>query len=189
LLVHAVILPLAVLLPQAVLADPVRMDFPASDASLTNPERGFWKFAANDFLKVDPAELANIRSQGLSLAYTIVRLDDYRDATLPQPVPDALQRSFGLTRQAGLKVILRFAYNYPQTSTEYETAEDAALPVVLGHIAQLGPVIAANADTLAVVQAGFIGAWGESHSSSNRLDSPAGKAAVRDAPAAGTADA
>ena len=183
-LLLAVILPLAVLLPHTVSADPVRMDFSASNASLTNPERGFWKFAADDFLKVDPAELANIRSQGLSLAYAIVRLDDCRDATLPQPVLDALQHSFALTRQAGLKVILRFAYNYSQTSSEYETAEDVTLPVVLGHIAQLGPVIAANADTIAVVQAGFIGAWGESHSSSNGLDSPGAKAAIRDALAA-----
>lgn len=180
----AVILPVAVLLPQTALADPVRIDFPASDASLTNPERGFWKFAADDFLKVDPGELVSIRSQGLSLAYAIVRLDDYRDTPLPQTVLDALQHSFDLTRQAGLKVILRFSYNYPQTSSEYEGAKDASLPVVLDHIAQLGPVIAANADVIAVMQAGFIGAWGEAHTSSNGLDSPAAKAAIRDALAA-----
>ena len=180
----AVILQVAVLLPQTALADPVRIDFPASDASLTNPERGFWKFAADDFLKVDPSELATIRSQGLSLAYAIVRLDDYRDTALPQTILDALQHSFDLTRQAGLKIILRFSYNYPQTSSEYEGAKDAALPIVLAHIAQLGPVIAANADVIAVMQAGFIGAWGEAHTSSNGLDSPAAKAAIRDALAA-----
>src|SRR5207249_11260344 len=47
---------------------------------------------------------------------------------------------------------------------------------------QLKPVLAANADVIAYLQAGLIGPWGEGHGpSSNSLDSPANTAAIRDA--------
>ena len=42
-------------------------------------------------------------------------------------------------------------------------------------------MLQANADVIAAVQGGFIGAWGEWHTSSNKLTTPANKAAVRDA--------
>jgi hypothetical protein len=41
--------------------------------------------------------------------------------------------------------------------------------------------VQANADTIIVWQAGFIGAWGEAHTSSNGLDSPEAKVAIRNA--------
>jgi len=78
-------------------------------------------------------------------------------------------------------VVLRFAYNYPANETEYLNAQDASLARVQGHIAQLAPVLAANADVIAIWQAGFIGAWGEWHTSSNGLTTAAHKLAVRDA--------
>jgi hypothetical protein len=42
--------------------------------------------------------------------------------------------------------------------------------VVLNHISQLTPVLARNADSIAFLEAGFIGAWGEWHHSTNGLD-------------------
>jgi hypothetical protein len=88
---------------------------------------------------------------------------------------------FAATRKAGIKIILRFAYNYPSSSSEYENAKDAPLTNVLRHIEQLAPLIRKNADVIAVMQAGFIGAWGEGHTSSNRLDTDDNKAIIRDA--------
>ena len=38
---------------------------------------------------------------------------------------------------------------------------DAPRDRVLAHIAQLKPVLQANADVIATVQVGFVGAWGE----------------------------
>ena len=43
---------------------------------------------------------------------------------------------------------------------------------MLTHIGQLTPLLTANADVIAVVQAGFIGAWGEWHTSTNDLTAP-----------------
>ncbi|MCC7538847.1 MAG: DUF4832 domain-containing protein, partial [Deltaproteobacteria bacterium] len=41
---------------------------------------------------------------------------------------------------------------------------------VLAHIEQVGPLLREHEDVIAVVQAGFIGAWGEWHSSTHGLD-------------------
>jgi hypothetical protein len=52
---------------------------------------------------------------------------------------------------------------------------------VLGHIDQLAPILAANADVIAVMQAGFIGGWGEWHGSTNDLDNPEDQKDILDA--------
>ena len=146
-----------------------------------SPERGFWRFVDDDFAKVSDENLAALYDEGLTLGYGVVRLDDYRDSELKPEFLAKLQTRFDATRKAGIKIILRFAYNYPSSSSEYENAKDAPLSIVLKHIEQLTPLFKANSDVIAVVQAGFIGAWGEGHTSSNQLDSDANKALIRDA--------
>lgn len=162
-------------------AEMVSRSYPASDAEIVNPERGFWSFATNDFSKSSAGDLAYIRKQGLSLVYGIIRLDDFRSDPLPDALLARIDTSFERARKAKLKVIVRFVYNYPDNENEYQNAKDAPLDVVLGHIGQLKPVLARNADAIAVMQAGFIGAWGEGHTSSNKLTTPENKATIRDA--------
>jgi hypothetical protein len=157
------------------------MTFAPSDAEIMSPERGWWLFAAEDFAQATEEEIADVSELGMTVAYGIVRLDDYRDADLTPEFLASLQQRFDWSRKHGIKIILRFAYNYPGSSQDYEDAKDAPLPQVLAHIEQLGPLIAANADTILVLQAGFIGAWGELHTSSNDLDTPDAKATIRDA--------
>ena len=82
-------------------------------------------------------------------------------------------------RQAGLKVILRFNYNEGES---YPLPDpDASLEQALRHIEQLAPVLEANKDVIAWIEASFIGAWGEWHTSASGLDSPVNKALLRDA--------
>ena len=164
--------------PRPALAETVL--FAPTDAEVVNPERGFWSFAAEDFSTATREDMDSIRAAGMTLAYGVVRLDGYRAGPLPASLLDRLRGAFAASRAAGVKVILRFAYNYPESSQDYERAEDAPLAVVLGHIAQLRRTVAENADVIAVWQAGFIGAWGEGHTSSNGLDQPARKRVIRD---------
>jgi hypothetical protein len=172
---------LITLLASPALAEPRVITFAPTDATLANPERGWWLFAASDFAGATDEDFALTAAEGVTVAYGIVRLDEYRDTDLPPGFMADLEESFALSRKHGLKIILRFAYNYPGSSFDYENAKDAPLPQVLRHIAQLAPAITANADTIVVLQAGFIGAWGEGHTSSNGLDTPKAKAAIRDA--------
>lgn len=152
---------------------PTDLDFP-------NPERGFYRFAT-DPSKITATSLLYVAQEGQRLVYTPGDLSAYRTRNLPANYLTKLDIGFANLRKQGLKAVLRFAYNYPETESDYLNAQDATLSRVKAHIQQLQPVLQRNADVIAVVQGGFIGAWGEWHTSSNNLTTPARKAAVRDA--------
>ena len=85
---------------------------------------------------------------------------------------DGLQTNFDDIRDGGVKAIVRFAYNQgPFPDTE----PDASKTQILRHIEQLTPLLQNNADVIAWLEAGFIGAWGEWHTSTNGLDNLADK--------------
>lgn len=135
----------------------------ATDAPILNPERGFFT----------PYELPGypgfspVRATGNTLVHLNLRLDDWREADIPQDVLDGLDTNFADIRDAGLKAIVRFAYNqgpYP------DSEPDATKAQILRHIEQLTPLLQKNADVIAWLEAGFIGAWGEWHTSTNGLD-------------------
>jgi hypothetical protein len=135
-----------------------------------NPERGYY----TGVNLMSPSNAAGLRAKGITLAIAIVRLDDYRNKSLDSTFLANLDKGFAAARAAGIKVILRFAYNASKTS-------DASKSRILGHIAQLKPYLVKNADVIAVMQAGFIGAWGEWHSSTNGLDNTADRTAIMNA--------
>ncbi|MCC6527486.1 MAG: DUF4832 domain-containing protein [Polyangiaceae bacterium] len=152
----------------------VTREFSDSGEELLNPERGFYDGVA----LVGGGSFDHVRAAGRTLAYSGVHLDAYRDAPLDAAFLDELGAGFAKARQAGIKIVLRFVYNdgpYPVSDP------DAPLARVLEHLQQLAPVLAANEDVIAVMQAGLIGAWGEWHSSTNGLDSPANKETILDA--------
>jgi hypothetical protein len=137
---------------------------------LVNPERGY--LIAMNLLS--PGDAARVRASGHSLGLAIVRLDDYRFRPLDDVLLTALAHGFASARAAGIKVVLRFSYN-----SSYQA--DASKPQILQHIAQLAPLLAQNADVIAVLQAGFIGAWGEWHHSTNGLDNDADRSEILNA--------
>jgi hypothetical protein len=134
----------------------------AVDASnFANPERGFWW---------SDRYLNDLRAANITLAHAYVRLDAFRDRPLPNAFLEELQQRFDAARSAGVKLVPRFTYNFPKGLPLARGDEDAPLPVVLGHIAQLTPVLRRNADVIAYLEAGFVGAWGEWHDSTSGLD-------------------
>ena len=151
-----------------------------SDVDFPNPERGFYRFAT-DPARITATSLDYVVADGQRLVYTPADLSAYRTRDLPSSYLTKLNTGFAHLRKQGLKAVVRFAYNYPSSEADYLNAQDATLSRVKRHIAQLQPVLQANADVIAVVQGGLIGAWGEWHTSSNKLTSPANKIAVRDA--------
>jgi hypothetical protein len=147
------------------------MRLPASRAFILNPERGFYSTA--ELLEED--DLSWVIENGHTLVHSYVHLDDFRDQPLSEELLAAIDAAMAVPRAAGIKVILRFAYNlgpYP------DPEPDAPLEQVLQHIEQLAPVLTANADVLAVLQGGFVGAWGEWHSSTHDLDEPRARQAI-----------
>jgi hypothetical protein len=139
------------------------VEFTDNGDEILNPERGFH----TDVDLLTDTDLTYVRGKGRTLVRSYVRLDDYRDAPIDAAFLDRLDQSFSHLRQAGLKVVLRFAYNFGIGQP------DAPESRVLSHIGQLAPLLQKNADVIAVLQAGFIGAWGEWHHSTSGLEAPA----------------
>ncbi|MGN6365981.1 DUF4832 domain-containing protein [Asticcacaulis taihuensis] len=159
----------------------VRAVFTATDSDFPNPERGFYHASATGLEALDAAEMARAYAHGYRLIYARINLDDYRDSVLPPAFLNRLEAGFAVARAAGVKLIVRATYNYPQGETEYHDAKDAPLARVKSQLAQLKPLFHRNADVIAFMQAGFIGAWGEWHTSSNNLTTPENRTAIRDA--------
>ncbi len=94
---------------------------------------------------------------------------------LAPQIPANLAQALALIRKAGLKVVLNFTYNWPcaapgpkdppQPAYCLGPGMDAPPGTILTHMQQLAPVIVQNADVVAGLHAGFIGQWGEWHTS------------------------
>ena len=152
----------------------VRTLLAGSDADFPNPERGFY-FTAKDSEMVASRLKSFAAYYNTSLVHYHIELDAYRSAVLPQSFLDALNARFAEVRAAGLKLVVLPAYNQDASGA------DAPLALVLQHIDQLKPVFVANADIIPFMRGGFIGAWGEWHTSQNGLATDAAKLAIRDA--------
>lgn len=135
----------------------------------TNPERGFHNryemvndpavndYASNAIPGFNPDMLdrtfARARADGDTLIHSYVHLDKYQTTDLPPALLANLGTGLAAIRAQGLKIVLRFAYVWDGYSAVTE-------PQMERHLDQLAPVLAANADVLMHLEAGFFGAWG-----------------------------
>ena len=146
--------------------------------ALANPERGYhleYAYYANKTLvdKVtDDQTQASFNIPDLvgkwgyesssRLIQLYIYLKAWSGSDLPQTALDNIQKAFDIVRANGFKTILRFAYN---DSMYTDTGLDKP-QTIRRHLEQLKPLLEANRGLIATIQAGFLGAWGEWHSSS-----------------------
>ena len=162
----------------ALVVDPVAAQsfatntYAISDEDFANPERGFYlhtetRASAPSGL---PANLASFRTSGrsdpnntyttrLSLVLRVFYLDSFIDAPINTSFLNATQADFDFLRAQGFKAVVRFAYTKDTTRPFTEPTKAR----ILEHIGQLTPLLRRNRDVIAVVQQGFIGAWGEGY--------------------------
>jgi hypothetical protein len=139
----------------------VTWGFCGQSDGITDNFRDYNYTAWNDPL--DEAVLRDSRNRGTTLVMHRYHIADFRNRALSDQYLQHLQRDFDAVRNAGLKMIPRFAYNYPKGGP------DAPLERVLGHFDQLKPLFERNQDVIAFVEMGMIGCWGEMHTSANNL--------------------
>lgn len=141
------------------------IQYQPSQEIFPNPERGFMHLliAQSEGQPLNPYTLASLKEEGLSIVQRFYYLENFKDKPLSALELELINNDMQLLRDAGFKCILRFAYTDDMSGT------DAPLDIVKQHLDQLKPVFEQNQDVIAFVQAGFIGAWGEWHSSSNGL--------------------
>lgn len=167
--------------PQRAAPTNTRVGYTPEARAILNPERGFHK--NTDLLAT--GDLNWVRQQGCSLVRSYVQLDAFRDRPLSAEFLARLRDGFAKARNAGIKVLPVFAYNFPTDEDIHHGSlkqiPDAPLAIVLEHLRQLRPVLHENADVIACLELGFVGAWGEWHSSKFGLDSAENKRRVLDA--------
>lgn len=132
-----------------------------SNATFPNPDRGFHyqTDCANSAMSV--SQLQNYRSQNISVILCSFNLSDAVNSPISQAKLDMLQRQMDTARTAGAKLMLRFVYN------NTDNAIDAPLTQMLAHMDQVKPYIQNNKDVVMLMQAGFVGSWGEWGNSKN----------------------
>ncbi len=137
------------------------MQYTESDNIIANPERGFYKHTevhTGSYGNLNAETLSGYRTnQSITQILRVFYLEAFRDRPITEDYLANMQIDFAAARQAGVKVIVRFAYSQG-TGQPYN---DAQPEVVFMHIQQLKDVLRQNADVIAVMQAGFVGTWGE----------------------------
>lgn len=135
-----------------------------------NPDRA-WRLEAyvdvanKSGSQVDPA--INVRN-GVSryakyspqLVQTYFYLDGYKDQLeIDEKGMERMQQVFDCAKELGIKLVVRFAYQGDMQGTG-----EASDEIMLSHMKQLKPLLEKNVKLINVVEAGFLGAWGEWHS-------------------------
>jgi hypothetical protein len=147
----------------------------AVDSGFPNPERGFYDQDAPLWVDLerspqDAETLRAWREQGITMLRWYFVIDEFRSSPISDETLDYVHAQFVLAREAGMKVIPRFTYVWPEAGETwpYQTP-DAPVERVLAHIDQIEPILRAHVDVIAFMEIGFVGAWGEWHSSTNIL--------------------
>ena len=135
--------------------------FQEDDTIFPKPESGFYLY--QDLANLDD-NVATMRERHLTLLWGKINLTPYRaTAELPPAFIDQLEKGFQTAQKAGVKVIVRADYGHRGSGGDYQTYKDPDLEIIHGHITQLAPLFKRNADRIAFFQAGFLGPWGEWH--------------------------
>lgn len=127
-----------------------------------NPERGFTEELSYKVSQNHPNVVkGNINSSWgsryhMTLAVVLYNFGRFKSQDLPTEILNGFDEDMAELRRYGLKCVLRFAY----TESENDIV-DATPDWVERHLEQLQPHLADNADVIYVIEAGFIGVWGE----------------------------
>ena len=125
-----------------------------------NPERGFHHFKeyfCPDPTPLNPGAVQTIYNLGYTLILTNYYLSDFMDGSISEDYLNVVRSNMQALREGGCKCILRFAY----TNSDKKEPFEAPLDIILLHISQIKPILQEYVDVIYVMEAGFIGAWGE----------------------------
>lgn len=161
----------------------------ANPNPLRNPDRGFHlesNYFAHNFTNPfnskeiypgafvrDREKQFNAESEAITLLQLYIYLTEWVDEDISPEGLANIQQLFDALQANGYKAILRFAYNWKGLNAS--GGESAQW--ITRHIEQLRPILTRNRGLIATIQIGFLGAWGEWHTTPMQKDL-AGKSEV-----------
>lgn len=144
-----------------VFAQTTNVSYTLSSENFSNPERGLYHHTethSTGYSSLNQATLTNYRvNEKITLIVRVFYLENFRNSPISQDYLNKIQADFNAVRNAGIKIIPRFAYS----DSDVAGQRDASKAQIISHINQLQPLLQSNVDVIASVQAGFIGSWGE----------------------------
>ncbi len=147
------------------------VSYKPTDENFANPERGFYQagevFTA-DGKGMSATSMKAARLQGRSLYLLQFFLRDFVTTDISEEYLQTIRARFESLRSGGMKCILRFSYSNGDSVNDKPW--DATPEIVHRHIEQVKPLIQEYYDVIMVVQAGFIGSWGEWYYTDNFKD-------------------
>lgn len=130
-----------------------------AEGEVLNPERGM--YSTFEIHKASFSLSTSSVKAKVATGHTVQLLEfyltDYMKRDISQDYLDMIQKCFDAMRSGGAKAIVRFAYKQNVDGSDW----DPEVAQVLSHVAQLKPILQRNEDVLFVLQAGFVGVWGE----------------------------
>ncbi|XP_066989300.1 uncharacterized protein [Macrobrachium rosenbergii] len=139
--------------------------YPTLGSGRRNPERGFYintESKASSWSPVVQELLDQWVGQGITLISRVYVLDTFVNTNISDDILQKIRQDFVDIRSAGLKVLLRFCY-----SLNASNIEDAPPLQLKKHIEQLAPILQEHVGIIALMQAGFVGVWGEWYYTAN----------------------
>jgi hypothetical protein len=139
-----------------------RLEYRPLAAAGANPERGLFEATETEAGRYRPLSAKTLRChremEGTGLIHRYFYLEQFVETDIAEDYLAKIAADFAAIREAGVKTVLRFAYSASAPTPPYGDADKAR---ILAHIGQLSDLLRENSDVIAVVQAGFIGLWGE----------------------------
>ena len=141
---------------------------PDNTTIFKNPERGFTEELNGKVTVSSPYRIKNHidsnwgKNDKMTMPVVLYNFGNFKSQDLPDAILNGFDEDMQVLRNMGLKCVLRFAY------TERESDKEDAKPEwVKRHLEQLKSHLAANQDVIYVLEAGFVGVWGEWYYSNN----------------------
>ena len=132
-----------------------RLKLTRSNKKLNNPARGF-------YVQIDSKEkerLEDIKKAGIRVSLVAFDIREYLDKMISEDKLAELDNVLKMARNQGIRVVFRAAYDFDGRYKDPDSLER-----VYSHIKQIAPIINKNKACILCVQAGFLGPWGEWHS-------------------------
>ncbi len=148
----------------------IRPTDPDGRKGLRNPERGLRLETViarteDDLIKWPRKwKFQEFADDGVTLTQAYCYLTQYWNKPIAREKLDALEADFAEARRCGIKFLLRFAYENDAHRLSPNTEG------ILRHMAQLKPVLDRNWDVIYALQSGWVGLWGEFHTSIQNID-------------------
>ncbi len=137
-------------------------NFREVSGDVANPGRGWYRIYTYTLGRGESCDLPPVLYGGETLALVVIDIGAYREEGIPEEGLALIGRVLAAFAGAQVDMLLRIVYDTSGKGMEHEPS---FFSQVLGHIAQLGPLLREYGAHILVFQGVLVGSWGEMHTS------------------------